>query len=74
MYFGPCLLQIINPELRELLGLRPSQRVWHSVRVVRLKDGISHLPVLVVSQVGRVMPRLDVDYVCVCGRIRRGGD
>ena len=41
---------------------------------MRLLDGISHLPVLVVSQVGRVMPRLDVDYVCVCRRILGGGD
>ena len=39
---------------------------------MRLLDGISHLPVLVVSQVGRVMPRLDVDYVCGGWRVHSG--
>ena len=41
----------MNPELRELMGLPARRRVWHSVRVAQLKDGVTLKPSYVVSQV-----------------------
>ncbi len=47
------MMQITNKELRKMLGLGHHQRAWHSVQVVRLKDGLSQRPVLVVSEVSQ---------------------